>query len=887
MAAVRHVLPSSVRPTHYHIALSPDLENATFSAEVAINVHINEPTSTFVLNAVGLSFFDVSVRAGVGGGGNDAPLAVQSITESTEDQRIFVQVDRAVTDAAQLRFRYTAAMSDNLFAFYRSQYTYEGATSYVGATQMCPAEARRVFPCWDEPAVKATFALDITVLARLRVWSNDAPRKVVQLPDGLARWEFRPAMVMSTYVVAWVIGELETTEVVVPRSAAAGAAQRGEPASSSSVVIRAVTPRGKIEQARFALTVAAQVLPLYEECFQFPYVFPKLDLIALPNFAFGAMENWGCITFREQTLLASEEASAMQKERVAMVVAHELAHQWFGNLATMAWWSDLWLNESFATYMAVWAVNKIFPEWVVDTQFAHDEGSRAFQLDAMRSSHPIELPVRDVREVDSIFDAISYSKGAMVLHMAAKFVGEKGFQRGLVDYLSRYAYASATSLQLWEALSGPAAPNLKEILHSWTREQGYPYVLAAYDAATGTLALSQRRFFVVSDVAADKDAPLWKIPMAYTYGTAGGEVKTRSVVLADSTTSVSIDGAVWVKVNSGQIAFCRVQYTAEMLRGLVCPLTAKVINSTDRYSILADYAAFARGGYCDTVQVIDLLSHYHSEDNYTVWCEVAQLEKDLRGILACSSPEVCVAFNDFCNRLYSPAMQRLGLQPRQGDGHRTQQARLLIFSRLLSCSNVEATTVARDLYDKRTTSPISPDMLGCVYAVHINTHGAAAMAEVQELIAKTTYAEERVQYLGALAAVAEPSIDVPKLMDYLLSDAVSSQDMFTVMLGLAEGAQTQTIFVQQLMDKWPRLAQKAPSVLLARMLKLVEHSSDDALVAPLRRFFDSMPEEMQSRTRMSFEQGVEGLLCNVAWAARDGARIAHYLLHKGTPVKTE
>ncbi|CBZ34918.1 aminopeptidase-like protein [Leishmania donovani] len=883
MAAVHHVLPSSVRPTHYHITLSPDLENATFSAEVAIDVHIHEPTSTFVLNAVGLTFSDVSVRAGVGDGVKDAPLTVQSITESTEDQRISVQVDRAVTDAAQLRFRYTAAISDNLFAFYRSHYMYEGATSYVGATQMCPAEARRVFPCWDEPSVKATFALDITVRAKLQVWSNDVPRKVVQLPDGFARWEFRPAMVMSTYVVAWVIGELETTEVVVPRSAAAGVGQSGELALPSSVVIRAVTPRGKVEQARFALTVAAQVLPLYEECFQFPYVFPKLDLIALPNFAFGAMENWGCITFREQTLLASEEASAMQKERVAMVVAHELAHQWFGNLATMAWWTDLWLNESFATYMATWAVNKIFPEWVVDTQFVHDEGSRAFQLDAMRSSHPIELPVRDVREVDSIFDAISYSKGAMVLRMAAKFVGEKGFQRGLVDYLSRYAYASATSLQLWEALSGPAAPNLKEVLHSWTREQGYPYVLAAHDAATGKLALSQRRFFVLSDVAVDDDAPLWRIPIFYTYGTAGGEVKTRSVVLADPTMSVSIDGAVWVKVNSNQIAFCRVQYTAEMLRGLVGPLTAKIINSTDRYSILADYAAFARGGYCDTVQVIDFLSHYHSEDDYTVWCEVAQFEKDLRSILAGSSPEVRAAFNDFCNRLYSPAMQRLGLQPRRGDGHRTQQARLLIFSRLLSCSNVEATTVARDLYDKRTTSAISPDMLGYVYAVHINTHGAAAMAEVQELIAKTTYAEERAQYLGALAAVAEPSIDVPKLMDYLLSDAVNSQDMFTVMLGLAEGAQTQIIFVQQLMDKWRRLAQKAPSVLLARMLKLVEHSSDEALVAPLRCFFDGLPEEMQSRTRMSFEQGLEGLLCNAAWAARDGARIAHYLLHKGAP----
>ncbi|KAG5476057.1 hypothetical protein LSCM4_05013 [Leishmania orientalis] len=883
MAAARHVLPTNVRPTHYHIALYPDLERATFSAEVTIDVCISEPTSSFVLNAVGLTFSDVSVRATVGDGREEAPVILQSVTELTADQRIVLQTDRAVSHAAQLRFCYTATISDNLFAFYRSHYTYAGETRYVGATQMCPAEARRVFPCWDEPAVKATFALDINVPAKLQVWSNDPPCDVVQLPDGLTRWVFRAPMAMSTYLVAWVIGDLETAEVTVPRSVPAASEQGGALTSFSTIAIRAITPRGKVQQAQFALTVAAQVLPLYEKYFQSPYVFPKLDLVALPNFAFGAMENWGCITFREQTLLASTEASATQKERIAMVVAHELAHQWFGNLATMAWWSDLWLNESFATYMATWAVHKIFPEWLVDTQFVYDEGNRAFQLDALRSSHPIELPVLDVREVDGIFDAISYSKGAMVLRMTAKFIGEAEFQRGLVDYLSRYAYASATSLQLWEALSGPAAPNLKELLHTWTREQGYPYVQAALDTAASTLTLTQRRFLVANEVTPAEEAALWKIPMYYTYGNAAGEVTTLPMVLTERTMTIPIEGAVWVKVNCDQIAFCRVQYTEAMLRGLLGPLTAKLINGTDRYSLLADYAAFARGGYCDTVQAMELLSHYHSEEDYTVWCEVAQFEKNLRSILAGSLPEVRVAFNDFCDRLYAPAMQRLGLQTRHGDDHRTQQARLLIFSRLLACNNAEAVAVARDLYDNRTTTAIPPDMLGCVYAVHIKRHGAAAMAEVKGLIAKTTYAEERTQYLGALTAVAEPSTDVPEVIDYLLSDAVHSQDMLTVMHGLAEGAETQGFFVEQLINKWPRLVQKAPPVLLARMLKLLEHGSDGALVAPLRRFFDGMPLEIQSRTRMTFQQGVEGLLCNAAWTARDAADIGRYLLRKCTP----
>lgn len=876
------MLPSGVRPTHYHIAIVPDLEAATFTADVAIDVRITEPTDAFVLNAVGLTFSSVAV---VQTGESGAAVSVTGVTESTEEQRLTVQVGRPIAEAAQLRFSYTAAISDKLFGFYRSHYTYEGARYCVGATQLCPAEARSVFPCWDEPAIKATFALDITVAPPLQVWSNDAPHAVVELPDGSGRrrWQFRPCAVMSTYLVAWVIGDMETAETTIQRTAAPPSADEAATPGSlpTSLVVRAVTPRGKIAQAAFALDVAAKVLPLYEVYFQSPYVFPKLDLIALPNFAFGAMENWGCITFREQALLASPEASATQTERVAMVVAHELAHQWFGNLATMAWWSDLWLNESFATYMATWAVHKLFPEWVVDTQFVFDEGSRAFQLDAMRSSHPIELPVHDVREVDGIFDAISYSKGAMVLRMTAKFVGEAGFQGGLVDYLSRHAYAAATSQQLWDALSGPAAPNLKEVLHSWTREQGFPYVQAVHDAATGSLMLTQHRFLVVNDATPAEDAALWKIPMYCSYGTAEGAVTTLPVILAERTMTLAVPGAVWVKVNCDQIAFCRVQYTEAMLRGLVDPLRAKTLTGTDRYSLVADYAALARGGYCETVPAMELLAHYDTEDEYTVWCEVAQFEKKLRCLLTGSdSAEVRAAFDAFCEHLYTPAMGRLGYQRRPGDSHRAQQTRVLLLKRLLACGSAAATAVAQDMYERRASTPIPREALGCVYAAHLRTGGDAALAELQSLIAATDSAEERTQYLAALCAVPDPATGVPALMEFLLSDAVNSQDMPTVLLGLAEGARTQRLFAEQVMEKWPRLSQKAPSVLLARVLKFLEYGSDASLVDPLRRFFGGLPAETQARTRMTFEQGLEGLLCNAAWAARDATGIARFLLSR-------
>jgi puromycin-sensitive aminopeptidase len=578
-------------------------------------------------------------------------------------------------------------------------------------------------------------------------------------------------------------------------------------------------------------------------------------------------------------MLVSADGSKAQKERVATVVAHELAHQWFGNLVTMAWWSDLWLNESFATYMATWVVNKIFPEWAADTQFVFYEGSRAYQLDALRSSHPIEMSVRDVREVDGIFDAISYSKGAMVLRMTAKFIGDEGLQQGLMDYLSRYSLASATSVQLWECLSGPAAPNLKAVLQSWTQVQGYPYVQASFDRSTQQLTLTQNRFLVMNDVKPEENESLWQIPMYYTYGTAaGGDTQMEPLLMVDRTATVSVPDATWVKVNSDQIAFCRVQYTEEMLQALVVAVRTKSINGTDRYSLIADLAAFARGGYCDTAQVLTLLAHYAGEDNFVVWCEVVELEKKLRFVIADASSEVKEAFDAYCRRLYRPAMQGHLDVDADNTNHRAEQVRCMLFERLLVCKDPEVLAKARWYYEQKDISPIPLCILEAVYSLRVSEGGAAALAEVKALITNTTYAEARTHYLSALAAIPNPETGVADTFEFLLTDAVQSQDVTTVLLGFALRADTQRYFAQELIAKWPRLAQKLPSVVLVRLVKMVEHICDAAVVAPLQAFFAGLSEEMQSRLRMTFQQGIEGLQCNAAWARRDANSIAQYLL---------
>lgn len=907
MPNTRHVLPTNVRPTHYHLALVPDLDNAVFSADVTIDVVLVEPTAAITLNAVGLDFSQVTVHvcgtsaksadtccatadafSAASTSAVESDVTVLSLLESAEDQRITLRLSHtlAAASTAQLRFSYSAKISETLFGFYRSCYSSNGVKRYIGATQLCPAEARRVFPCWDEPAVKATFALDITAPADMQVWSNTLPTSTTTLPSGRVRWAFRVPYVMSTYLLAWVVGDMEVVESMVAHTAAPAAPGTSADATSTtadgkatpSFQLRAVVARGKGEQAEFALMIASKVLSLYEEYFQCRYVFPKMDLIALPNFAFGAMENWGCVTFREQTLLVAADGSKGQRERVATVVAHELAHQWFGNLATMAWWSDLWLNESFATYMATWAVNKIFPEWAVDAQFVFCEGSRAYQLDALRSSHPIEVAVRDVREVDGIFDAISYSKGAMILRMTAKFIGEEGLQRGLMDYLARYAFSAATSEQLWECLSGPAAPNLRTVLQSWTQLQGYPYVQATHDSASHQLTLKQSRFLVMCDVTPEENAGLWQIPLYYTYGTAAGEVKTMPLVMAARSVTVNVPEATWVKVNTEQIAFCRVQYSADMLQRLVEAVRLKAIGGTDRYALIADLAAFARGGYCSTTQALALLAHYHDEDHCVVWCEVVDFEKNLRCILGDASAEVKAAFDAFCQRLYRPTIQRLLSEDAVSAGYRAEQICCMLFERLLVSRDPDTMAVAREKYEHRATAPIPSSMIEAIYGAHVQEGGAAALAELKKLIAETDYAEVRTHYLGALAAVPGGDAVVTDVFDFILSDAVQSQDVATVLLSLARRADTQRGFARALMAQWPRLTQKLPSVVLTRVVKMVEHGCDAAVATELRDFFAGQPEEMQSRLRMTFQQGIEGLLCNAAWARRDAQGIAEYLL---------
>jgi len=388
----RIALPSHVSPKNYKLRIEPDLVACTFVVQEEISLVLKHEVKEIVANAKDLKFSSAAIVSN-----GTRQEAVVTIDEKNE--RVTFAVPTAIkAGEATLHASFTGELNDKLKGFYRSKYTVNKEDRFMGVTQFEPTDARRSVVCWDEPNVKSTFDVTLVVPNDRLAISNMPITSEKAVGDKKKEVTFARTPIMSIYLLAYIVGEFDFVEGKTP----------------NGVTVRVYTPLGKREQGQFALQVAVKTLPFYDEWFGIPYPLPKMDLLAIPDFAAGAMENWGCVTYRETALLVDpQNSSAATKQWVALVVGHELAHQWFGNLVTMDWWTHLWLNEGFASWIEYLCVDHCFPEWDIWTQFVYSDTGRALSLDALSNSHPVEVPINDPAEIDEIFDAISYSKGCL------------------------------------------------------------------------------------------------------------------------------------------------------------------------------------------------------------------------------------------------------------------------------------------------------------------------------------------------------------------------------------------------------------------------------------------------------------------------------------------
>jgi puromycin-sensitive aminopeptidase len=745
-------LPAAVAPRTYRLALEPDLDALAFKGEVTIDLEVKSPTREIVLHASNLSIASASL----------AGETLEVRTEPARERIKLVAPKPLGAGRASVTMAFSGKLSEEMRGFYRSTYTRpDGTKGILATTQFEATSARRCFPCFDEPALKAVFEVTMTVPRGRQVVSNMPPAAEEALGDGRRRVRFAPSPIMSTYLLAFAVGEFDSIE---------GKTADGMP-------VRVFTTPGRAELGRFALETAIRGLKYFGDYYGIPYgkALPKLDLLAIPDFEYGAMENWGAITFRETAIFVDPKRSSIpQRRRVAEVVLHELAHQWFGNLVTPEWWSFLWLNESFATFMAYKASNALFPEWNIFEEYLAQITSAGKSLDSLRSSHPVEVAVRDPNEVDQIFDAISYNKGGSVLRMLERAVGEEAFQRGIRRFLERRAYACATTDDLWSALGEGTGVDVSGMMNGWTRRTGLPAVIVRREG--GRLKLRQERFFLDRDPAAkDEDQTLWEVPLP-TLDAAGRASVSR---LSGREASIDAPGAEWIKVNAGQAGFYLAHYDDAGWRGLAKAVESLAVGPMDRYGLQEDAYSLMRAGYLSVPGYLNLAGAFSREENHYVWAGVADGIAAITEIFV-GDPHV-PRLEDWGRKLVKPTLEKVGWDERSDEPNERLLLRATLFGAAVRFGDPDSVNQIRSRFEaaRKNLSAVPPNTRSVIFSGAARYGDASTFDALTELHEKADLPEVKVQLLRALGAFRQET-QLRRSVAYALSDKVRRQDAMAV-----------------------------------------------------------------------------------------------------------
>ncbi len=823
-------LSKNVTPIEYDIQLKPDLENFTFSGLETITLNMTKSVKKITLHSKDIEIDTADI---------DGEFAKIYYDEKAETATLaFPKV--IPTGRRKLALVFQGILGDKMRGFYRSKYHAAGKEHHLATTQFEATDARRAFPCFDEPAQKAVFKVSLVVPKGHTAISNTLPVSVKEHESGYEIVHFSPTPRMSTYLLAFIVGKFEFLKAK----------------TRNGVLVRVFTVPGKKHQAKFALRCAVKCLEFYEKYFDIPYPLPTMDLIAIPDFSSLAMENWGAITFREAGILVDEgNTSLATRELVAEVIAHELAHQWFGNLVTMEWWTHLWLNEGFASYIPYLAIHKIFPRWKVWERFITDTLNIALRLDSLKNTHPIEVKVRHPNEIGEIFDAVSYSKGASVIAMIADYLGEKSFRDGLRYYLKRHSYKNTTTEHLWQSFEKVSGKPVQKIMKNWTSKGGYPLIRA--ERRDAKLYLSQERFFSnpISRVKT-RDRTLWQVPISLGTG--------KKMFLSEKKASVSIC-APWIKINNGESGFFRTSYSPEMLVDLRVPIEKKLLPSYDRLGIVRDLFALAEAGIISAVEVLEFLSAYRKEDSYVVWMEISRGLSQLEQIFYKQN------FSPFIIPLFSPLLERLGWTPKGNETNANILLRSLAVARLGRAKDPETVLRARALFRKR----VHPDIRGAVYSVVAVNGGKKEYKEMLRRYKKETLHEEQNRIGAALGDFTDPKI-LKKVCRFAISRNVRAQDTVSILFGVGLNPAGRDIWWSFVRKHWKLLSSRYGEGIqaLGRLLKAISLSPEMKHLVSFKQFFKTHSPTGAER---SVEQVLEKLESNVAWAKRDGKKVEEFL----------
>jgi len=850
-------LPKTIKPVHYKLDLTPNLTDFSIKGHQVVSLDVKETCSEIKLNCL-----DIKITSAVV---NEAKLDVD--TQLTYDEKNEA-ITFALKDALQagskatLTLDFDAVLNDKLKGFYRSTYMKDGEKKICGVTQFESTDARRCFPCWDEPAVKSTFECSLTIPKgqNLTALSNMPVTSETDVGEDMVKYQYASSPIMSTYLLAFYVGESEFVS---------GKTKNG-------VEVRVFTPLGKKSHGEFALDMGIKCLEYYEDYFDIKFPLPKCDQIGLDDFSAGAMENWGLVTYRSTCLLIDPENSSTQtKQRVAIVVAHELAHQWFGNLVTMEWWTHLWLNEGFASFMEYLSTDAIYPEYNIFDTFVKDDFSMGMSLDALDTSHPIEVPVNHPSEVDEIFDHISYCKGSSTIRMLHSWIGDAAFRKGMAAYLNKHAYSNTLTEDLWAALEAASGMPVGTVMSSWTSQMGFPLVKVELVEGTETkLKISQQKFS--ANGPAKQSDQIWQIPIEIC--SADSPTKAiKKLVLTEKEQIVELDGpSAWFKLNCGTVGFYRVQYDAKM----AAALKVNALVTRDRLQLQSDTFALAKAGYIPITDYLDMLSLYTTETDYAVLADILVSLSDISKVCWNLDEATRDNFRKWRLAFLQHAKQHVGFDKVDGESHGNSLLRSGIISCCGGLGDPEVVEWCSEKFAKHCAGSelIAGDLRGAVFGVMAGqAKSTDTIDQLMKLWKDNEASQEEQQHIERSMGCVKTQENIDKVAKWIIEDVKTCNKPFTF-VGLCNGSIAGCDATWNYTKNNIESVRKEFSGFLrqAMVARTFQAYGTTARHDELKEFFAANPIEGAER---AIPQMLEKIAGRAAILERDGDNIKNYAWH--------
>ncbi|XP_047423285.1 glutamyl aminopeptidase [Sciurus carolinensis] len=857
-------LPDTINPVHYDLEVKPVLDEDTYTGRVNISINVSVSTRHLWLHLRETWITRLPELRKPSG----EQVQIRRCFEYKKQEYVVVEAEEGLAPVVGdsglylLTLEFAGWLNGSLVGFYKTTYTENGQVKSIAATDHEPTDARKSFPCFDEPNKKATYTISIIHLKEYGALSNMPVEKEESVDDKWMRTTFQKSVPMSTYLVCFAVHQFTSITKM---------------SNSGKPLTVYVQPEQK-HTADYAANITKVVFDYFEEYFGINYSLPKLDKIAIPDFGTGAMENWGLVTYRETNLLYDpEESASSNQQRVATVIAHELVHQWFGNIVTMDWWEDLWLNEGFASFFEFLGVDYAEKEWQMHDQILLEDVLPVQEDDSLMSSHPIVVTVTTPDEITSVFDGISYSKGASILRMLEDWITPEKFRRGCQIYLDRFQFKNAKTSDFWEALEEASDKPVAEVMDTWTRQMGYPVV------SVNKTSITQKRFLL--DSKADPSQPpsdlgyTWNIPIRWMENDVSNiDIYNRSEKGGITLNPSDPSGNTFLKINPDHIGFYRVNYEEQTWKLIATDLLSnhRKFSSADRASFIDDAFALARAQLLDYKVALNLTQYLRMEEDFLPWQRAISAVTYIISMFE-DDKELYPMIEKYFQDQVKPIHDLLGWHD-TGD-HLTKLLRASVLGFACKMGDGEALSNASELFKDwlRTDKsiPVNLRLLGYQYGMQ-NSGDEISWNHTLEQYEKTTLAQEKEKLLYGLASVNNVTL-LARYLDMLKdSNLIKTQDVFTVIRYISYNSYGKTMAWNWIQLNWEYLVNRFTlnNRNLGRIVTIAEPFNTELQLWQIQSFFEKYPEA--GAGEQPREQVVETVKNNIEWLKQNRETIREW-----------